>query len=187
MGRRERKVSLCSSREYISSFIVNSEWYATCLNWRGRKNRASSSLMKSTPCVLLAGGMNRKALVGLKRSSSSRCKVATRVVRCYRILYLYISLGVGNDNVGVLVLAATNIPWVLDSAIRRRSVTSFNCIRYSFCVHRFEKRIYIPLPEEQARTFMFKLNVGNTPSQLTDADYQALGARTEGYLLSIYS
>lgn len=30
--------------------------------------------------------------------------------------------GVGNDNEGILVLGATNIPWTLDSAIRRRLV-----------------------------------------------------------------
>ena len=33
-----------------------------------------------------------------------------------------VSTGVGVDNDGILVLGATNIPWVLDSAIRRRFV-----------------------------------------------------------------
>lgn len=36
--------------------------------------------------------------------------------------FLSLLPGVGNDNEGVLVLGATNIPWTLDSAIRRRSV-----------------------------------------------------------------
>lgn len=73
--------------------------------------------------------------------------------------------GVGNDSGGVLVLGATNIPWQLDAAIRRR----------------FEKRIYIPLPDIEARTEMFKLNVGNQPCTLSQQDYRALGEMTEGY------
>ncbi|XP_056376980.1 vacuolar protein sorting-associated protein 4B [Hyla sarda] len=73
--------------------------------------------------------------------------------------------GVGIDNEGILVLGATNIPWVLDSAIRRR----------------FEKRIYIPLPEEHARTNMFKLNLGTTSHSLGEADFRELGKRTNGY------
>jgi vacuolar protein-sorting-associated protein 4 len=73
--------------------------------------------------------------------------------------------GVGNDPSGVLVLGATNIPWQLDSAIRRR----------------FEKRIYIPLPDFLARFRMFKLNVGNTPCTLTEEDYKHLAEVTEGY------
>ncbi|CEP09712.1 hypothetical protein [Parasitella parasitica] len=73
--------------------------------------------------------------------------------------------GVGNDMDGVLVLGATNIPWQLDSAIRRR----------------FEKRIYIPLPEKDARATMFELNVGPTPCTLTQADYRNLAEMTEGY------
>lgn len=73
--------------------------------------------------------------------------------------------GVGTDNDGILVLGATNIPWVLDSAIRRR----------------FEKRIYIPLPEEQARGIMFKLHLGNTAHCLTEEDFRKLAASTDGY------
>ncbi|KAI9295988.1 AAA-domain-containing protein [Neoconidiobolus thromboides FSU 785] len=73
--------------------------------------------------------------------------------------------GVGNDTTGVLVLGATNIPWQLDSAIRRR----------------FEKRIYIPLPELEARIQMFQLHVGNTPCQLTPKDYKYLAENTNGF------
>ncbi|PWN41144.1 putative VPS4-vacuolar sorting protein [Ceraceosorus guamensis] len=73
--------------------------------------------------------------------------------------------GVGNDEAGVLVLGATNIPWQLDIAIKRR----------------FEKRIYIPLPEVEARKRMFELQVGTTPSKLTSQDYRGLAERTEGY------
>jgi len=73
--------------------------------------------------------------------------------------------GVGNNTDGILVLGATNIPWALDAAIRRR----------------FEKRIYIDLPEEHARSEMFKLNLGNTPHVLTEQDIRVLGQKTEGY------
>lgn len=73
--------------------------------------------------------------------------------------------GVGNDQTGVLVLGATNLPWALDSAIRRR----------------FEKRIYIPLPETQARSRMFQIHVKNTPCTLSPADYKHLGEVTPRY------
>ncbi|KAK0549297.1 Vacuolar protein sorting-associated protein 4 [Tilletia horrida] len=73
--------------------------------------------------------------------------------------------GVGNDETGVLVLGATNIPWALDLAIKRR----------------FEKRIYIPLPDLEARKRMFELNVGSTPCALTNKDYRALAEKTDGY------
>uniref|UniRef100_A0A060T4M9 Vacuolar protein sorting-associated protein 4 n=1 Tax=Blastobotrys adeninivorans TaxID=409370 RepID=A0A060T4M9_BLAAD len=73
--------------------------------------------------------------------------------------------GVGNDPAGVLVLGATNIPWQLDAAVRRR----------------FEKRIYIALPDVEARTEMFKLNVGDTPCNLNQHDYRVLAEMTDGY------
>ncbi|KAH7946319.1 hypothetical protein HPB49_023107 [Dermacentor silvarum] len=66
--------------------------------------------------------------------------------------------GVGNDTDGILVLGATNIPWVLDSAIRRR----------------FEKRIYIPLPEEPARMHMFKSSLVKERRALAEQDCASL-------------
>jgi vacuolar protein-sorting-associated protein 4 len=72
---------------------------------------------------------------------------------------------VGNDNDNVLVLGATNIPWVLDAAIRRR----------------FEKRIYIPLPEEHGRLQIIKINIGNTDNNLTEQDMRDLAKKTHGF------
>mmetsp|Transcript_18160 Transcript_18160/g.30106 ORF Transcript_18160/g.30106 Transcript_18160/m.30106 type:complete len:449 (+) Transcript_18160:48-1394(+) len=72
--------------------------------------------------------------------------------------------GVGKSEGQVLILGATNVPWELDAAIRRR----------------FEKRVYIPLPEAEARTFMFKLHLGDTPSDLQESDFEKLGSITEG-------
>eukprot|EP00667_Euglena_gracilis_P010355 EG_transcript_10536 len=74
--------------------------------------------------------------------------------------------GVGNGREErILVLAATNMPWTLDSAIRRR----------------FERRIYIPLPEVGARAAMFKIHIGTTAHSLAPADFEELSRMTKGY------
>ena len=51
----------------------------------------------------------------------------------------------------MLLLGATNLPYALDQAVRRR----------------FDKRIYIPLPEAPARANMFKIHLGDTPHGIT--------------------
>lgn len=43
---------------------------------------------------------------------------------------------------------------------------------------RFDKRIYIPLPEAHARATMFKIHLGDTPNSLTEADFQVGGGGT---------
>ena len=71
--------------------------------------------------------------------------------------------GADVDNKGILVLAATNIPWQIDTAALRR----------------FERHIYIPLPEPDARAKMIApdlLRAGAEPAQIID-----LVAATEGY------
>lgn len=96
---------------------------------------------------------------------SSRSDNESESARRIKTEFLVQMQGVGNDNDGILVLGATNIPWVLDAAIRRR----------------FEKRIYIPLPEEHARLLMFKLHLGNTSHQLSEQDLKILAAKSIGY------
>lgn len=74
--------------------------------------------------------------------------------------------GVGNNKEArVLILGATNMPEMLDPAIRRR----------------FDKRIYIALPDAGARAKMFKIHLGDTPHNLTEADFRVLGERTEQF------
>lgn len=55
---------------------------------------------------------------------------------------------------------------------------------YNFSIHRFEKRIYIPLPEQGARQGIFKLHMGDTPCSLTEQDYRILAEKTEGYFVA---
>ena len=73
--------------------------------------------------------------------------------------------GVGNSMDGVLVLGATNVPWELDNAIRRR----------------FQKRIYISLPDATARAGMLKNKGAKTKNSLTEEDWVTLGNESEGY------
>lgn len=96
---------------------------------------------------------------------SSRSDNESESARRIKTEFLVQMQGVGTDNDGILVLGATNIPWVLDAAIRRR----------------FEKRIYIPLPEEVARLVMFKLHLGSTSHTLTENDLKVLAKKSEGY------
>ncbi len=73
--------------------------------------------------------------------------------------------GVGHDDDGLLVLGATNIPWDLDPAVRRR----------------FQKKIYIPLPDEEARRVLFKINLGkDIPNSITPEQIIELAGLTDG-------
>jgi katanin p60 ATPase-containing subunit A1 len=64
----------------------------------------------------------------------------------------------------VMVLAATNFPWEIDEALRRR----------------LEKRIYIPLPDLEARKELIQLNL-STIKISDDVKLDDLSEKTEGY------
>ncbi len=63
----------------------------------------------------------------------------------------------------IYVIGATNKPWKLDEAFIRR----------------FNKRIYIPLPNRESRIELFKLYLKSLPKE--GIDYEKLADLTEGY------
>jgi vacuolar protein-sorting-associated protein 4 len=94
----------------------------------------------------------------------SRSEGESDATRRIKTEFLVQMQGVQQAKDGLLVLGATNIPWDLDPAIRRR----------------FEKRIYIPLPEAPARSTMLKNHLGNTPNQLEQGDFDRIGRECDG-------
>lgn len=70
----------------------------------------------------------------------------------------------------VLVLAATNLPWAIDEAARRR----------------FVRRQYIPLPEPTTRETQLRTLLGQQKHGLTNDDISELVEYTDGAYLSHY-
>jgi len=69
-----------------------------------------------------------------------------------------------SDATRVLVLAATNLPWAIDEAARRR----------------FVRRQYIPLPEDHVRKLQLKTLLSHQKHSLTDEDLDKLIEMTDG-------
>ena len=65
----------------------------------------------------------------------------------------------------LLVLGATNRPWDLDNAM----------------LSRFEKKVYVPLPDVPARAAIFSIHTAGVNISVSDEDFIELAVRTEGY------
>ncbi|HRU80981.1 MAG TPA: AAA family ATPase, partial [Candidatus Methanomethylicus sp.] len=66
----------------------------------------------------------------------------------------------------VVVIAATNRPDIVDAALLRPG--------------RFDRNVYIPLPDKAAREEIFKVHSGKMPLA-KDIDFSLLAEKTEGY------
>jgi vacuolar protein-sorting-associated protein 4 len=131
--------------------------------WQGESERLVRSLFE-----MARESPGGRAIIFIDEVDSlcgSRSEGESDSARRIKTEFLVQMDGVGKKTGDVLVLGATNVPWELDAAIRRR----------------FEKRVYIPLPEAFARTLMVKLNLGDdTPNNLTEDDFDRLGEITTG-------
>jgi transitional endoplasmic reticulum ATPase len=62
--------------------------------------------------------------------------------------------GVGKDNKSVLILAATNMPWDVDPAMKRPG--------------RFSRQIFVPPPDADARLRMLEVKLTGVPCEALD-------------------
>lgn len=137
-----------SSSDLVSKWMGESERLVKQLFTMARENK---------PAIIFIDEVD--ALCGPRGEGESE---ASRRIKTELLVQMN---GVGNDTSGVLVLGATNIPWQLDAAVRRR----------------FERRIYIALPDLEARKRMFELNIGDVPCECSQQDLRVLAEMTDGY------
>lgn len=74
--------------------------------------------------------------------------------------------GIGRENRGVLVLAATNMPWDVDGAMKRPG--------------RFSRQVFVPPPDAAARAEMLRIKLTGVPAE-ADLSLDAVARRAEHY------
>jgi vacuolar protein-sorting-associated protein 4 len=137
-----------SSADLISKYVGESEKMIKTLFAMAREKK---------PAVIFIDEID--SLCGARSDNEND---ATRRVKTEFLVQMQ---GVGNDSDGILVLGATNLPWGLDSAIRRR----------------FERRIYIPLPDYEARRFLIESNLKKNKHTLTKENIEEVALKSEGF------
>ena len=129
--------------------------------WMGNSERNLHELFeqarRSRPCVLFFDEVD-----ALGASRSDMRQSAGR-----QLINQFLSEldGVSANNEGVLILAATNAPWHLDSAFRRPG--------------RFDRVIFVPPPDATARAEILAIQMEGKPAD--DIDFTRLGKRTDGF------
>lgn len=130
--------------------------------WLGESEQALSRIFetarRNAPCVLFfdevdALGQRRAAL-----SNSSGLRVVVNA-----LLAEMDTATSSND--GVYVLAATNMPWDVDPALRRPG--------------RFDRMIFVGLPDAEARAGIVRMNLRDRPVERIDP--ASVAKRTEGF------
>ncbi|MFT4706145.1 MAG: transitional endoplasmic reticulum ATPase [Bradymonadia bacterium] len=74
--------------------------------------------------------------------------------------------GFAQNNQGVLILGATNVPWSVDPAFRRPG--------------RFDRVVFVPPPDKDARKTILEMEMTGRPAE-SGIDFGAIAGRTSGY------
>jgi len=129
--------------------------------WIGESERNLAAIFEKAraqaPCVLFFDELDALAY--------SRSKAHSEHTRTVVNEFLGQLDGVGKENASVLVLAATNMPWDVDPAIKRPG--------------RFSRQIFVPPPDAAARRRMLEIKLTGVPCEVSDLD--AIARRTEHF------
>ncbi|HEY9679693.1 MAG TPA: AAA family ATPase [Drouetiella sp.] len=111
---------------------------------------------RNKPCVLFFDEVDALAASRTSMKSSGRHVINQ---------FLAELDGIESNNEGVLILAATNAPWHLDSAFRRPG--------------RFDRIIFVPPPDKPARTEILRIMLQGKPSE--NIDYEHISKKSENF------
>ena len=129
--------------------------------WIGNSERNLHSLFEQArqnkPCVLFFDEVDALG--------ASRADMRHHAGRQLINQFLSEMDGVKSSNEGVLILAATNAPWHLDSAFRRPG--------------RFDRVLFVPPPDAAARAAILRLQCKGKP--VDEIDFDHLGKKTENF------
>lgn len=118
--------------------------------WIGESERNLASIFdkarSQAPCVLFFDELDALAY--------SRSKANSEHTRTVVNEFLAQLDGVGKDNKSVLILAATNMPWDVDPAMKRPG--------------RFSRQIFVPPPDVEARLKMLEVKLTGVPCETLD-------------------
>lgn len=73
--------------------------------------------------------------------------------------------GISSNNSQIMIMGSTNVPWYVDTALKRPG--------------RFDKTLFVPPPEVKAREEIFKLTLAGKP--VDKIDYKKLAQNTDEY------
>jgi AAA+ superfamily predicted ATPase len=112
---------------------------------------------RAAPCVLFVDEVDA---IGAKRHDVRHGPMRQLVNQ-----FLVELDGIKTANEGVLILAATNAPWAVDDALRRPG--------------RFDRVVFIPPPDEQARVAILHLHLAERPT--SEIDLESIARKTKGF------
>jgi SpoVK/Ycf46/Vps4 family AAA+-type ATPase len=138
--------------------------------WFGQSEQNLAAMFdkarKSAPSVLFFDELDALAYARSKTNSELTRHVVNE--------FLAQLDGFAADNHGVLILAATNMPWDVDPAMKRPG--------------RFARQVFVPPPDEQARQAIVEMHLKDVPHESVDAKALARatvhfsGADVEGFI-----